>query len=95
MAGLKEDSGLSLIELAPALPELEEKNCNVSPARSCNKNGQETKWVKLNVGGTHFMTTRSTLCRDTKSFLCRLCQEDPSLESDKVCLPAGFLTTFT
>ena len=31
-----------------------------------------------------FMTTRTTLCRDPKSFLYRLCQEDPDLNSDKV-----------
>ncbi len=41
-------------------------------------------WVKLNVGGTMFMTTRTTLCRDPKSFLYRLCQDDPDLNSDKV-----------
>lgn len=41
------------------------------------------KWIRLNVGGTYFTTTRSTLCRDTKSFLYRLCQEDPSLDSDR------------
>ncbi|CAL4066601.1 unnamed protein product, partial [Meganyctiphanes norvegica] len=37
------------------------------------------EWVKLNVGGTNFLTTRTTLCRDPKSFLCRLVQEDPEL----------------
>ena len=42
-------------------------------------------WVKLNVGGTNFLTTRTTLCRDPKSFLCRLVQEDPELlHTDKV-----------
>lgn len=94
MAGLKQDREVSLIELGSQLQELE-NNCNVSPARSCNKFGLESKWVKLNVGGTYFVTTRSTLCRDTKSFLCRLCQEDPSLESDKVCLHSGLLLMFT
>jgi len=51
-------------------------------------NGQlESKpqaWVALNVGGTKFLTTRTTLCRDPKSFLYRLCQEDPDLHSAKV-----------
>lgn len=42
------------------------------------------KWVRLNVGGTCFLTTRQTLCRDPKSFLFRLCQADPDLDSDKV-----------
>lgn len=28
------------------------------------------------------MTTRTTLCRDPKSFLYRLCQDDPDLNSD-------------
>ncbi|XP_062886940.1 BTB/POZ domain-containing protein KCTD2-like [Mobula hypostoma] len=41
------------------------------------------KWVRLNVGGTYFISTKQTLCRDPKSFLCRLCQEDPDLDSDK------------
>lgn len=44
----------------------------------------KAKWVRLNVGGTYFLTTRTTLCRDPKSFLCRLCQDDPDLSSDKV-----------
>ena len=53
----------------------------------CHKMDQKSRkneWVKLNVGGTYFMTTRTTLCRDPKSFLYRLCQEDPDLNSDKV-----------
>ena len=49
----------------------------------------ESKWVRLNVGGTYFLTTRTTLCRDPKSFLCRLCQDDPvpDLSSDTVSDP--------
>ncbi|XP_064170188.1 BTB/POZ domain-containing protein KCTD5-like [Anguilla rostrata] len=42
-----------------------------------------SKWVRLNVGGTYFLTTRQTLCREPKSFLYRLCQADPDLDSDK------------
>jgi len=34
------------------------------------------EWVRLNVGGTVFMTTKTTLSKDPKSFLCRICQSD-------------------
>ncbi|XP_029442969.1 BTB/POZ domain-containing protein KCTD17 [Rhinatrema bivittatum] len=43
------------------------------PQQTCH--GRGSKWVRLNVGGTVFITTRQTLCREQKSFLCRLCQE--------------------
>ncbi len=49
-------------------------------------NNRSNQWIKLNVGGTHFMTTRITLCRDHNSFLYRLCQEDHDLNSDKVSI---------
>ncbi|KAG8446348.1 hypothetical protein GDO86_013979 [Hymenochirus boettgeri] len=42
-----------------------------------------SKWIRLNVGGTYFLSTKQTLCREPKSFLYRLCQEDPDLDSDK------------
>lgn len=42
------------------------------------------EWVKLNIGGTVFLTTKTTLCREKQSFLSRLCQEDPDLPSLKV-----------
>ena len=53
-------------------------------ARKSSLLGRKDEWVRLNVGGTIFMTTRTTLCRDPKSFVYRLCQDDPDLESDKV-----------
>ncbi|XP_041076883.1 BTB/POZ domain-containing protein KCTD2 [Polyodon spathula] len=52
-----------------------------SPSDHSEKPG--SKWVRLNVGGTYFVTTKQTLCREPKSFLYRLCQEDPDLDSDK------------
>lgn len=51
---------------------------NISPGCGASK------WIRLNVGGTCFLTTRQTLCRDPKSFLYRLSQADPELDSDKV-----------
>ena len=43
-------------------------------------------WVLLNVGGKHFMTTRSTLSKE-ESFLGRLCQCEPDLKTDVVSAP--------
>jgi hypothetical protein len=43
----------------------------------------KTEWVKLNVGGTHFLTTKTSLCKDPKSFLYRLCQDSSDLGSEK------------
>ena len=40
-------------------------------------------WVRLNVGGTVFATTRTTLMKDPQSFLCRI-SKDGELESLKV-----------
>lgn len=41
------------------------------------------QWVKLNVGGTCFLTTKTTLSRDPTSFLSRLVLEDSDLISDR------------
>lgn len=46
------------------------------------KNGRN-QWVKLNVGGTCFLTTKTTLAKDPNSFLYRLVQEDSDLISDR------------
>ncbi|XP_058476395.1 BTB/POZ domain-containing protein KCTD5 isoform X3 [Solea solea] len=43
--------------------------------------GSNGKWVRLNVGGTVFLTTRQTLLKEQTSFLYRLCQQQ-DLHSD-------------
>ncbi|KAB5555516.1 hypothetical protein PHYPO_G00035100 [Pangasianodon hypophthalmus] len=43
--------------------------------------GASGKWVRLNVGGTVFLTTRQTLLKEQTSFLYRLCQQQ-DLHSD-------------
>lgn len=61
-------------------------NNNQSPTNKSNVNechSSSNEWIKLNVGGTYFQTTRTTLCSDHNSFFYRLCQED-SLSSEKV-----------
>ncbi|CAF1116503.1 unnamed protein product [Rotaria magnacalcarata] len=42
---------------------------------------RNTDWILLNVGGKHFLTTRTTLSRE-KSFLSRLCQNESNLKTD-------------
>lgn len=44
------------------------------------------QWIKLNVGGTHFLTTKTTLSRDPNSFLHRLIDDSGELISDKVVI---------
>ena len=39
----------------------------------------KTEWVRLNVGGQCFVTTKTTLCKDPQSFFFKLCQDDPSI----------------
>ncbi|XP_078513898.1 BTB/POZ domain-containing protein KCTD17 [Lissotriton helveticus] len=46
--------------------------------------GGGSQWVRLNVGGTIFLSTRQTLAREPQSFLWRLCQEtDLQSETDE------------
>ncbi|XP_053722288.1 BTB/POZ domain-containing protein KCTD5 isoform X1 [Synchiropus splendidus] len=51
--------------------------------RNASSGSGTSKWIRLNVGGTYFLTTRQTLCQHPKSFLYRLSQANPELDSDK------------
>ena len=42
------------------------------------------EWVKLNIGGTYFLTTKITLCKEKGTFLARLVQANTDLPSLKV-----------
>jgi hypothetical protein len=48
----------------------------------------KTEWVRLNIGGQYFVTTKTTLCKNEESFFYKLCQDDLSvgLTTDKVIL---------
>jgi hypothetical protein len=66
------------------------ENCDCATAtkhtsiQHSEENGRRSEWIKLNVGGTVFMTTRTTLSKDSNSFLFRLIQDEPDLNTDKV-----------
>uniref|UniRef100_A0A1I7T8T3 BTB domain-containing protein n=2 Tax=Caenorhabditis tropicalis TaxID=1561998 RepID=A0A1I7T8T3_9PELO len=70
------------------------RNMSVTTDDSANQNGvvktngfyygsSSSNWVRLNVGGKVFQTTRSTLMRESGSFLYRLCQDELGLPTDK------------
>lgn len=65
---------------------ISEKPASSSQSRTLltERMNSKDEWVKLNVGGTVFLTTKTTLCREKGSFLARLCQDDPDLPSLKV-----------
>lgn len=48
-------------------------------------NACKTEWVRLNIGGQYFVTTKTTLCKNAQSFFYKLLQDDPSvsLTTDK------------
>lgn len=63
------------------------ENCDCGKqisTQNSEENGRRNEWIKLNVGGTVFMTTRTTLSKDPNSFLFRLIQDEPDLNTDKV-----------
>lgn len=63
------------------MDEVNEAACDVQVVA---KKPRLQQWLRLNVGGVVFQTTRTTLGQDPQSFLYRLCQEDPNLHTDKV-----------
>ena len=62
----------------------------VNSSSNLNGNNQfgscKTEWVRLNIGGQYFVTTKTTLCKNHQSFFYKLLQDDPSigLTTDKV-----------
>merc|ERR1712002_1289439 len=68
-------SVLTCLEMAAAT--------NGNPPATNSSTSLRKEWVRLNVGGTLFMTTKTTLCKDPKSFLYRLCQDSSDLGSEK------------
>lgn len=73
-----------------ATVNLSSPHTNKSPSALGSPNGTSlsststsNQWVRLNVGGTCFLTTKTTLSRDPTSFLSRLIDEDSDLISDR------------
>jgi len=66
------------------MAESGEKNGKLDMTEENHGSVRKSEWVRLNVGGQLFLTTRTTLCRDPKSFFSRLCKDDDNLASDKV-----------
>ena len=59
------------------------ENSNDSSSKS---KSNQASWVKLNVGGQTFLTTKTTLTKEPNNFLCRLCNEEADLPTDRVSI---------
>ena len=67
--------------------DTESKHLNgFSNKTATNGKLNKTEWVRLNIGGKYFVTTKTTLCKNAHSFFYKLCQDDPTigLTTDKV-----------
>ncbi|KDR19053.1 BTB/POZ domain-containing protein KCTD5 [Zootermopsis nevadensis] len=64
------------------MANVNERNLYEVDENSAITRSRSKQWVRLNVGGTYFLTTKTTLSRDPNSFLFRLCQ-DSDLISDR------------
>merc|ERR1711971_1223265 len=60
---------------------LVQEKINMAGMRESHNSNME--WVRLNVGGTVFLTTKSTLTKFPETMLHRLCQDNNELGSDK------------
>lgn len=58
-------------------------NLNLKNNANILKKQRRDQWIKLNVGGTIFLTTKITLSHDANSFLSRLIQDDNDLQTDR------------
>lgn len=61
--------------------------CQSGKNGNSNSNtASKTEWVRLNIGGQHFLTTKTTLCKNHNTFFYKLLQDDTSiaLTTDKV-----------
>jgi len=50
---------------------------------SLKSKANQASWVKLNVGGQIFLTTKTTLTKEPNNFLSRLCNEEADLPTDR------------
>ena len=62
---------------------------------SLKSKSNQTSWVKLNVGGQIFLTTKTTLTKEPNNFLCRLCNEEADLPTDRVSASIQIVLTFS
>lgn len=54
-------------------------NEHLSKPRGSKEFNGKTEWVRLNIGGQYFVTTKTTLCKNAQSFFYKLLQDDPSI----------------
>ncbi|CAB3401098.1 unnamed protein product [Caenorhabditis bovis] len=78
-----EDGDLKLPLDASSYNGLKSTATPIVEANAKNGTTNSSGWVRLNVGGKVFQTTRSTLMREPGSFLHRLCQDEVDLPSDR------------
>ncbi len=64
-----------------AAAESSDKSVDLTRSKA---NQTHKNWVKLNVGGQTFLTTKTTLTKEPRNFLCRLCNEEADLPTDRV-----------